>query len=56
MKKRTLAVIGCTAAMTMALAIGAHAEGLKFGYTYWAASDFFSTIGASMQEIAEEDK
>ena len=27
--------------------------GRKFGYTYWAASDFFSTIGETMQEIAE---
>ena len=28
--------------------------GLKFGYTYWAASDFFSTIGESMEEIAKK--
>lgn len=26
--------------------------GRKFGYTYWAASDFFSTIGDSLQEAA----
>lgn len=26
--------------------------GRKFGYTYWAASDFFSTIGDSIKEIA----
>ena len=26
--------------------------GRKFGYTYWAASDFFSTIGDAMKEIA----
>ena len=29
--------------------------GLKFGYTYWAASDFFSTIGESMEEIAKKN-
>lgn len=29
--------------------------GLKFGYTYWAASDFFTTIGEAMIEIAEEN-
>lgn len=27
--------------------------GRKFGYTYWAASDFFTTIGESMQEVAQ---
>lgn len=26
--------------------------GRKFGYTYWAASDFFSTIGEALQEAA----
>lgn len=26
--------------------------GLKFGYTYWAASDFFSTIGDTLAEVA----
>ncbi len=29
--------------------------GRKFGYTYWAASDFFSTIGETMQEMAAEN-
>lgn len=27
--------------------------GHKFGYTYWAASDFFSTIGDTLTELAE---
>ena len=53
MKKRSLIILGC--ALTLAMGITAHAEGQKFGYTYWAASDFFSTIGESMQEIAEEN-
>lgn len=26
-----------------------------FGFTYWAASDFFETIGASIQAVAEEN-
>lgn len=29
--------------------------GHKFGYTYWAASDFFSTIGDTLTEIAKEN-
>ncbi len=28
--------------------------GKKFGYTYWAGSDFFETIGTSMQEVAKQ--
>lgn len=56
MKKKVLAgIVGSALAMTLALGMSVHAEGLKFGYTYWAASDFFSTIGESMQEIAAEN-
>ena len=56
MKKRTFAAIfGCALAMSLMLGMTAHAEGQKFGYTYWAASDFFSTIGESMQEVAAEN-
>lgn len=29
--------------------------GLKFGYTYWAASDFFQTIGETMDSLAQEN-
>ena len=56
MKKKMLAgIFGASLAMTLALGMSVHAEGLKFGYTYWAASDFFSTIGESMQEVAAEN-
>ena len=56
MKKKVLAgIFGASLAMTLALGMSVHAEGLKFGYTYWAASDFFSTIGEAMQEVAEEN-
>lgn len=29
--------------------------GKKFGYTFWGASDFFTTIGESMQAVAQEN-
>lgn len=48
--------LGCAMAVSlMAGTLTASAEGLKFGYTYWAASDFFSTIGDTLTELAEEN-
>lgn len=67
MKKRFLSALLC-AAMAASLMMGCGSGetetpddkakeegGLKFGYTYWAASDFFSTIGESMSEIAAKN-
>lgn len=42
-----------TESLTEAGSKTAATGGKKFGYTYWAASDFFSTIGTTMQDIAK---
>ncbi len=62
MKKRFLALT-MAAAMTVSFgAATAHADeteaglsGLKFGITYWTASDFFQTIADSIEEEATAD-
>ncbi|QQO09443.1 sugar ABC transporter substrate-binding protein [Breznakiella homolactica] len=59
MKKKIL-VIGLIAVIVCgSLFAGGTKDGAKdkrvFGYTYWAASDFFETIGQSIKEIAESN-
>jgi ribose transport system substrate-binding protein len=59
--KRKVWILALLAVMVCgSLFAGPGAQGDKkgkrvFGYTYWAASDFFTTIGQSIKEIAEKN-
>lgn len=59
MKKTVLAVLLVLAVFGGSVFAGGKTESAKkgkvFGYTYWAASDFFETIGQSIKDIAEKN-
>lgn len=60
MKKKTIAIaLVLLVATSLMFASGTKEAAKKdhyvLGYTYWAASDFFETIGQSIKEIAEKN-